>query len=175
MSYQDLVFPAYLNFEHKLAKNLFLSWHLGAKIYLNGKTTVDPYTVKGEVTAVYNKGVDTSTEREALGSLDGSYNAFMYPSHYNRAQIDFSAVAGLNLMYNIYHRQIFVYADFSYEYGLAEVHSSENNKLFSNSERYYPIVYSARHGKNFATRSFMDCVSYTRRTMWVELGFMFKF
>jgi hypothetical protein len=177
VSYLDLVFPAYLNFEHKLVKELYLSWHLGAKVYLNGMTTVNPYRLTGNVEAVYDNDivVNTLDKKNAIGSLNGTYTEFMNPHSYNRNEIDYSAVAGLNLSYNIYRRRLLVYADFSYEYGLTSIHTSDENTLYNEETKQYPIIYSARLNKNIATRSFMDCISYKRRTMWLELGVMYKF
>ena len=168
VSYLDFVFPAYLNFEHKLVKELYLSWHLGAKVYLNGMTTVNPYRLTGNVEAIYDNDV-------VINSINGTYTEFMNPNSYNRNEIDYSAVAGLNLSYNIYRRRLLVYADFSYEYGLTSIHSSDENALYNENTKQYPIIYSARLNKNIATRSFMDCISYKRRTMWLELGVMYKF
>ena len=86
-----------------------------------------------------------------------------------------SLVGGLGLNYNLLKQYLFLCVKFSYELGFTDVHKSNENNYFNAADQVYPMVYSARLKENVATRSFMDCVSYKRQAMWLELGLMFKF
>lgn len=175
VSYSDIAIPVYLNFDHKLVRNLYLSWNVGAKIYLNGKVKVQPYHLSGTVYGDYNGNIVSSQPADALGDIDDDCNVFLYPDSYNRNTTDLSVLGGLSLSYNIFRGSMFVFLKYSYEYGLTDVHKSDGNALFDADSNQYPMVYSAHRNANVATRSFMDCVSYKRQTMWLELGMMFKF
>ena len=175
VSYSDIAVPIYLNFDHKLVKNLYLSWNVGAKIYLNGTMKIRPYHLSGKVYGNYSGNIVSSQSSEAFGDVSGDCNVFLYPNSYNRNKTDLSVMGGLSLNYNIFKGSMFVFLKYSYEYGLTDVHKSDGRVLFDAESRQYPMVYSAHRNSNVATRSFMDCVSYKRQTMWLELGLMFKF
>jgi len=175
VSYADIAIPVYLNFDHKLARNLYLSWNVGAKIYLNGTVKVAPYHLSGKVYGDYNGTIVSSQTADAFGDVVGDCNEFLYPNSYSRNQTDISLSGGLSLAYNVLKGSMFVFLKYSYEYGLTDVHKSDGGALFDPDNKQYPMVYSAHRGVNVATRSFMDCVSYKRQTMWLELGLMFKF
>ena len=74
---------------------------------------------------------------------------------------------------NLLRNSLFVYGKWAYEMGLTDVHKSDENPLYR-TDAFYPMVYSAHKNMNIATRSFMDCVSYKRKAMWLEFGIMFK-
>lgn len=175
ITYTDLAIPIYLNFDHKLVNKLFLSWNIGAKIYLNGNIKITPYHIAGQVYGDYNGEIVSSRLSDALGSIERDYTAFLYPNDYNRNMLDFSLLGGLSLSYDIFKDSMYVFMKYNYEYGLTDVHTSNNNALFDEASHQYPMVYSAHQNANIATRSFMDCVSYRRQIMWLELGLIFKF
>lgn len=175
VSYTDIVIPLFLSLDHKLSKNLGLSWNVGAKIYMNGSAKVTPFHIKGEVYGNYGGETVRNQPENAFGLLDNDYDAFLYPNTYARNSTDMSLVGGLALNYNILKQYLFLCAKFSYELGFTDVHKSNENDYFSAADQEYPMVYSARQKDNVATRSFMDCVSYKRQAMWLEVGLMFKF
>ena len=175
VSYTDLALPIYLSFDQRIVKNLYVSLNAGAKIYLNGNVKVQPYNMNGRVYGDYNGTIVTSQASDAITNISGDYNTFLYPNSYNREAIDFSVLGGLSLSYNIFKNSAYIYLKYSYELGMSDVHKSEENRLFDAAEGQYPMVYSAHLNQNVATRSFMDCVSYKRQAMWIELGLTFKF
>lgn len=173
VKYSDMIVPLYINFDHKLYKDLQLEWSLGAKFYINGGVNVTPFTVEGDVKAEYSDGVEGSAQ--ALGSISGQYDRFLLPDTYSRNAVDLSLVGGLGFRYNVYKSRMFVFAKFSYEYGVTQIHKSKEMSLYSPESKIYPIVYSARVNGNVATKSFMSCVSYNRQACWLELGLTYKF
>lgn len=175
VSYTDIVIPVYLSLDHKLSKNLGLSWHVGAKIYMNGSAKVTPFHIKGEVYGNYGGQTVRNQSENAFQLLDNDYDRFLYPNTYARNSTDMSLVGGLGLNYNILKQYLFLCVKFSYELGFTDVHKSNENDFFNAADQVYPMVYSARLKENVATRSFMDCVSYKRQAMWLEAGLMFKF
>lgn len=174
LSYTDISIPVYLNFDHKLFKHLYLNWHLGVKVYLNGDATVTPYHLSGRTYGDYNGNIVSSQKADALGDVSGDYDAFLFPNSYSRNTYDLSLQGGIGLSYNLFRKAIFLFAEYRYEFGLTDVHKSEEKYLFG-SGTHYPMVYSSHLNANVATRSFMDCVSYKRQAMWIDFGLMFKF
>lgn len=172
--YSDIAVPVYLNFDHKIANNLLLNWSAGAKVYLNNNIDFSPFHVKASVTGDFASGGAASAE-DALGDIDQDYTAFLFPGSYTKGGLDLSIIAGLGISYNIFDNRVFAYAKVSYEFGLTDVHSSDNNPVFVNDE-VYPVVYTNMDGgKNVVVRSFCGSVSYRRQAIWPELGVMFKF
>ena len=174
VQYTDMVVPVYLSFEHKLARNLSLGWNLGAKIYLNSSLKVDPFHITGRVYGDYNGQIVEEQSENAFGAIDRDYEQFLYPSDYGKST-SMSLAGGVAINYNVLQQRMFVYAKFSYEMGMGNLHESNENPYFSAGEQMYPLVYSGQLGGDVATRSFMDCVSFSRQAMWLELGLMFKF
>lgn len=174
LSYTDISIPVYINFDHKLFKNLYLNWNIGVKLYFNGEVNITPYHLSGRVYGDYNGNIVSSQTSDALGDVSGNYDTFLFPNSYNRSLYDLSLQGGIGLSYNLFKRSIFLFAEYKYEYGLTDVHKSEEKYLFANGNNY-PMVYSSRLNANVATRSFMDCVSYKRQAMWIDFGIMFKF
>lgn len=166
VKYTDLVIPLYLGFDHRLANVVTLNWNVGAKMYLNMSTKVTPYHLKGSV-KVDNKEPDV---------IDSDYQRFLFPSSYGVPQYSFSLAGSMGLSFNLYKRYIYLNTKAGYEFGLGEVHSSSNSLLYdTQTGSHYPLVYSESSEQDVATRSFMDCVSYSRRAIWVEMGLIFKF
>lgn len=174
VQYTDMVVPVYLSFEHKLARNLSLGWNLGAKIYLNSSVKVEPYHITGRVFGDYHGLSITEQPENAFGTIDRDYEHFLYPSNYGNST-SMSLAGGLSVNYNVLQQRMFVYVKFSYEAGMGQLHESNETPYFSASEQLYPLVYSGHLREDVATRSFMDCVSFSRQAMWLELGLMFKF
>ncbi len=175
LKYTDLVVPLYINFDHKLYNKLYLNWSVGAKVYVNGTTKIDPYTVVGDVKAVYEDGrVVSERESDAIGSFSGVYDRFLYPYSYTRGAIDMSIVGGIGLSYNI-NGGLLAFVKFGYEYGLAPIHDASAFDYQDIDQRIYPIVYSSKANQNIATRSLINCVSFNRQSMWLELGLTYKF
>lgn len=174
LTFSDLVVPVYLSLDHKLFKNMYVHWSVGAKLYLNGETKVTPYHIEGRTWGNYGTST-VESGAEGFGSISGDYESFLAPNTYVRNEQDLSITAGISLNYNLIKGRLFLFGKYSYEMGLGAVHESDENELFNASQRYYPVVYSAGMNQNVATRSLMDCVSYERKAMWLEFGLMFKF
>ncbi len=176
VKYRDVVIPLYLGFDHKLYEKLYLNWQLGVKFYVNGAVKVNPYTIAGDVTAVYGDG-QTISEREydAIGSISGTYNKFLYPGSYTRDAVDASLLGGLGMSYDIFKGRLFAFLKFGYEVGLTTVHEGLASRFYDTNSRTYPIVYSGKINQNIATQSLINCVSFSRQAAWLELGLTYKF
>ncbi len=176
IKYTDMVIPLYLNLDHKLYDKLYLNWSIGAKFYANSNIKVNPYTIVGDVKAVYEDGrVISDREADAIGSLSGVYDRFLYPGSYSRQPIDMSIMGGIGLSYSIYKGKMLTFMKFGYEYGLSSIHEASASKYQDIDQRIYPIVYSGKVKQNIATRSILNCVSYNRQAMWLEVGLTYKF
>lgn len=180
VKYNDMVIPLYLQFDHKVHKKLYLNWSLGAKFYANGKVTVLPYTISGNVTVEYDgsgKIVDNQ-EDGAIGSISGEYDKFLQPGSYTRSAVDVSLLAGAGLSYNIYTGKtgsLLAFVKFGFEFGVGTTHEAMPGDYFSSHYGVYPMVYSHKLNANVATRSLMTSVSTRRQAGWVELGLTYKF
>lgn len=176
ISYTDLSMPLYLNLDYRINRNLLLSAELGVKLLFNLSTKGSPLHLEGNVWALYDDGqtCEESAE-EALGSLNGDYDSFLYPSSYARNFCDVSFVGGLSGRYNIYRNRAFAFLKVSYELGLNKIHTDSESSLINISTSKYPVIYSARHNSNIARASFMKAVDYSRRILWLELGVNYKF
>ena len=172
IKYSDIAVPAYLSLDFRLFKLMTLCFSAGAKLYLNGDATITPYHLKGQVYGTYVSGPNMSSAEEKFESFDQDYTSLLYPNTYSRNSTDLSIIGGVSLNFNLYKTAILMYGKYSYEMGLTDVHKSDENNLYASST--YPMVYSAHLNSNVATRSFMDCVSYKRKAMWLEFGLMFK-
>ena len=173
VTYSDIAIPAYLSLDQRLFKAVTLGFSVGAKLYLNGETTFTPYHMEGSVSGRYASGTITSGDSDKFGSISGDYDRFLYPNSYTRNPYDLSVTGGVTLNVNLLRNSLFVYGKWAYEMGLTDVHKSDENPLYR-TDAFYPMVYSAHKNMNIATRSFMDCVSYKRKAMWLEFGIMFK-
>lgn len=163
IDYNNLVLPAYIAFDHKFGKALAFTWSVGAKFYFNQATNVQPYTITGSVT---QNGVSSSINQE--------FNQFLYPSYYNPDN-SISLVGGAGFNINLFRSALFLSIKANYEFGLGNVHSSDENYLYDRYSSMYPLIYSTESNKDIATRSFMDCVSFKRQAIWFEGGLMLKF
>lgn len=174
VEYSDLAVPVYLSFDHKLTRHLSLGWTLGAKFYFSSSLKTEPVHVEGRVYGDYNGSIIESQTENSFGAFARDYDSFLYPETYGESST-MSITGGLSINYNVLKQNIFVYARAYYEMGLTNVHESSENVYFDAVGRIYPLVYSGRLGTDIATRSFMDCVSFRRQIVWVEMGMMFKF
>lgn len=173
VKYSDIVIPAYISLDQRLFKAVTLGFSLGAKLYLNGEAEVTPYHIEGTVSGQYSAGASSNGANEKFGSISGDYTSFLYPNSYTRNTTDLSVTGGVTINVNLLRNSLFLYGKWAYEMGLTDVHKSDENYLYS-GDLFYPMVYSAHQNMNIATRSFMDCVSYQRKAMWLEFGIMFK-
>lgn len=171
VAYSDISIPLYVNVDYKVAPDWLLSFNLGMKLYMNGKTTVTPYHVTAEVSATEL----VPGPFDALGTVDGDYTAFLFPTTYSRNNFDTSLVTGLGVNYNVYDGLVFVYAKIGFEYGLNDIHTSSNRPIYD-EDGNYPLVYTIYDGgMNVATQSLWNCISFKRLAFWPEIGVMFKF
>jgi len=173
VKYSDIVIPAYISLDQRLFKAVTLGFSVGAKVYLNGETEVTPYHMEGSVSGRYTTGTVNTGASDQFGDISGDYTAFLYPNSYTRNSTDLSVMGGVTLNVNLLRNSLFVYGKWAYEMGLTDVHKSDENPIYS-ADSMFPMVYSAHKNMNIATRSFMDCVSYKRKAMWLEFGIMFK-
>ena len=171
INYTDLVVPVYFGFDHRLANVLSLTWSVGAKMYINMKTAYS-----------YHLAGNRTTDNQKI-TIDGVYDSFLFNSDYNYAPhqlfngysgYSVSALATFGFNFNLYKRRIYFSTKVGFEYGITEIHSSEGNVLFDGTSNY-PLVYSGNSEKDVATRSFMDCVSFRHRAIWLDAGLIFKF
>ncbi len=170
VKYNDIVVPVYLSIDHRLGhRRLWLSWMLGAKYYIEASTSSEQLHITGKV--------GDKSAQENLTPINGNqpYSEFLFASGYRDSSISVSVVGGLAVNYKVTkNRPIYAFAKYSYEYGLDNIHESDNNPYYDKSSKNYPLVYSAKKG-DVATRSFMDCTTFSRQMSWLEVGVMFKF
>lgn len=166
LSFQDIVVPFYLSFEQKLAKRIGLTVDAGAKLYLNAKTTVTPYSVEGTVTNSY-LGQSSPQKTESLSLGDG----FLIPSSYKRNVYDLSVFARAGFDIQLY-KMLFMTMKVGYEMGMLDSYKSQMTQWFSPGTGDYPVYYSA--GKDVKIKSFIDCISYKRNALVFEFGVKVK-
>jgi hypothetical protein len=169
INYKDFVVPAYIAFDHRFGNSLAFTWSVGAKFYFNSSTELDPYHVTGKA---------TMSDSRIAENIDIRFTEFMYPSYYSNDQ-SISLIGGAGFNINLFKRMILLSVKAIYEYGLENIHTSEENDIYttwnSGGGKKYPLIYSQSQGKDIATRSFLDCVSYKRQAIWLEGGLIFKF
>lgn len=154
----DLVFPLYAECEFQVVDKLFICLDLGAKIYLNYKTKLTDYAVKGQFSG---------------SSVDGIYSEFISPSVYSRDLIDISLAGSLSVEYG-FSSTAFIMASAGYEYGMKP--SYDGGRIYVDRDSgIYPFVYSENSKADVAFRSLVGTTTYTRRGLLVSLGFKFKF
>lgn len=176
IKYTDMVIPFYINLDHKLYDRLYLNWSVGAKFYVNSSIKINPYTIVGDVKAIYEDGsVVSEREVDAIGSVSGVYDHFLYPGSFSRQPVDMSIIGGIGLSYSIYKGRLLAFAKAGYEYGLAPILDASGSKYQDVAKKIYPMVYSGREKQNIATRSLLNCVSYKRQALWLEVGLTYKF
>ncbi len=173
VSYQDLVVPAYLGFDHRFGNAVSLTWSIGAKLYFNMKR--ETLSLK----LLYDKQTfkQTSTSNEKI-TYEEEYDKFLYKHTFTTPKTPpISLTASLGLNFNLYKRYIYLSTKVGYEYGIKDVHSSQGGEFYVNSGsgKHYPLVYSAQLDRDVATHSIVDCVSYSHNALWLEAGLIFKF
>ncbi len=168
LSFVDILIPVYVSYEIPIAKKLALSLDAGIKLYLNTNTTVHPYSVDGNVSAIYGEEVKTTQE------LPSTINQYMIPASYMRNTYDVAAFGKLGLEYKFKDRR-YIYLKVGYMHGLTESYKSNQNEWFNDKKGIYPFVYSATSKTDVAVRSFADCISYRRSAITFDLGFRMKF
>lgn len=168
LSFVDLVIPVYPSFEINLNDKLVLGIDLGVKLYLNTNTSVNPYTVNGTVSAIY-EGSSKYTK-----DISGVISSYYYPASYMRNTYDVTAFLRTGLDYKIKDRN-YLFFKLGYEGGLTSSYNSNQYSWLDSANDIYPFVYSSNYGKDIAIRSFADCISYRRSAFTIDLGYKIKF
>lgn len=167
VKFMDAVIPFYLTWEKNLIKkHLILSLDVGVKLYLNAKTTVDPYTIEGTATNTY---VDSSTPFYS-GGLNFA-EGYLSPTSYKRKfyDITFFVKGGFDIrLFKLNYLTLRV----GYEKGITDSYVSAMHDWNSDLSNSRPIFYA--DGKDVRVRSLADCISYTRGALWLGFGFKFK-
>lgn len=167
--FTDMVLPAYLAYECRIARIVSFSFDAGFKLYLNMDTKVVPYEIDGYVEKDYGGG--TAVEKT---DISGTYDAYMVPVSYRRNTYDVSSFArtGVDALLG---RSLVLSFLVGYEYGITESYKSDRSTWFSPETGDYPLIYSNKSHSDQAVRSFADCISYRRNAIWFELGMKLKF
>ena len=130
-----------------------------------------PFHVTG---SIVQQQTNTSTEQI---KIDRDFTDFLVPSSYVPENvISLYGTAGFNI--NLVRQIVLLNLRVGCEYGMDNIHTSNENEMYkknSGSQGIYPLIYSERVGDDVAVRSFMDCVSFKRQSLWLEAGLMFKF
>lgn len=166
MAYQDMMVPLYLSLEAGLASFLRLTFDLGVKGYYNWKTTVTPYHVHATVSGL--SSVDRYDE------VNTDFSRFIDPGTYNRRPYDLSAVGGAGLDIRLYSI-LYLFGKVSYEYGIFDSFSSDQKMWIDEASGEFPLVYNPVVGEEVPRRSFIQCISFSRRALWLNAGVMLKF
>lgn len=166
LQYQDIAVPLYLSMEAGLASFLRLTMDVGVKGYYNWKTSYTPYHVKATVSG--------RSKVDKFDDIDADFTRFIDPGKYNRRVYDLSAVGSAGLDIRLY-KILSVYGKVSYEYGIFESFTSDNKYWISEDSGEFPLVYNPIVGEEVARRSFIKCISFSRRALWLNVGLMMKF
>ena len=166
LQYQDIAVPLYVSLEAGLANFLRLTLDVGVKGYYNWKTQWTPYHVKASVSG--------SSKYDKFDAINDDFTRFIDPGKYNRRVYDLSAVGSVGLDIRIW-KIVYLFGKASYEYGIFESFSSDNKDWYNKDTGEYPIVYNSVAREEVARRSFIQCISFSRRAFWLNTGLMFKF
>lgn len=171
VKYSNLVVPVLLGFEHCWGRGFHFTWNVGAKFYFSKEIQYMPFHVTG---SIVQQQTNTSTEQI---KIDRDFTDFLVPSSYVPENvISLYGTAGFNI--NLVRQIVLLNLRVGCEYGMDNIHTSNENEMYkknSGSQGIYPLIYSERVGDDVAVRSFMDCVSFKRQSLWLEAGLMFKF
>ena len=161
LKFMDLVVPVYMELEHWVNKFLLISWNVGAKIYGNLLTKVNPYHVAGSVRT------NTITSQ-----FDTDFEQFLAPVSYRRSPVDVSLAASAGVDVNVLKNILYVNVNIGYEYGLTKSYKAQGISPYYKPGKVYPILYS-RNG-NVAMHSMIAGTSYRRQALWICLGVKLK-
>ncbi len=168
VTYTELVVPVYLSLDHTLAKNVFLHWSAGVKLYpypISFERT--PFHVIGSVNSIYK-----SEELNKSHSFNQDHTTFLFPVDYKLSKLPWSLTGGLTISCNLYKHNIYLYAKGEYEKGQSLFHELDAKEDYFTS---YPFVYSGFLDKDIVTKSLIASSSFSTQYIWSELGLMFKF
>lgn len=168
LSFVDFVLPFYVSYERLIDSKFVLSADAGLKLYLNAKTNVEPYSVTGTVTSIYEGGSTTQI------SLPQYVDDYMIPATYSRNTYDLAAFVKLGADYKI-NKTNLVFMRLGYLQGLTNAYTSNMSTWFDETDAIYPFVYSSKTNSDVAVRSFMDCISYRRCAFTIDFGYKLKF
>ena len=106
------------------------------------------------------------------GSFNKNINEFISAPKYTKELYELSAAANAALYIKL-SRSAFLTLGAGYELGLTDSHISGRDDYYYN-RRVYPFV-SDVNNNVIAAHTMYDSVSFTRKALWVDFGFMFKF
>lgn len=185
ISYTDIVVPVSLVVEPRLFKAMYLTFNVGAKLYLNQNTSISPLHIIG------NAKVGNETNDQ---NISGDYSNFIYPCSYSPdttmellksiglSKASLSLIGSVGFNFNLWENHILLTTKVGYEYGLANVYSQKfaqnHAHIFpssTDSNPFTPILYSDAEKKYVAAYSLMGFTAAKRQALWLEGGLMFKF
>ena len=168
LSFIDIMVPVYASYEISIGYRMAVSMDAGVKLYLNTRTSVDPYRVVGTTSIIY-KGMVESTI-----SLPDRITNYMVPATYMRNTYDLAVFGKMGVEYKMLDRR-YIFLKVGYLQGLTESYNSSLSEWYKPSDGIYPFVYSDKSATDVAVRSFADCISYKRSALTFDLGFRMKF
>lgn len=161
-SISDITIPVYWENEFDLSKRLVLDLDLGIKTYLSNSTYFEPLFIDGTINGEpYHEQISTFNDKKVI-------------EYYDRDMVDFSLFGRCELDLCLVKRLLYLYASYSYEYGLKPIYSSDK-VFFSGPNKIYPIQYSYLLRKDVAVRPIMSSMSFQRNASWLSAGLKFKF
>lgn len=174
VTFIDLMVPLYMSFDHRFGKKgrVWLNWNFGVKAYVNMNDIIgwnmSSYIPEGRLTV-------TDAIRQIRlyeGSFNKNINEFISAPKYTKELYELSAAANAALYIKL-SRSAFLTLGAGYELGLTDSHISGRDDYYYNG-RVYPFV-SGVNNNVIAAHTMYDSVSFTRKALWVDFGFMFKF
>ena len=156
----DLFVPLYLELEINLGRRMVIDLDLGAKGYLNMKTTLSPYSVFGSFGGSH---------------VEESYTSFYYPEKYNRRTYDITPFARIEFDYGIIKNRLYAYASYGFDMAFVPSYESALNQYLVTYDNIYPFFYSIIQGKDIPSRSLIGTVSYTRSSNLISFGLKLKY
>lgn len=184
ISYTDIVVPISLVLEPRLFKAMYLTFNVGAKLYLNQNSSISPLHINGEAKV----GNETNSR-----SISKDYSNFIYPCSYSPdttmellksiglSKASLSLVGSVGFNFNLWENHILLTTKVGYEYGLANVYSQKfaqnNAHIFPSGDdnKFTPVLYSDAERKYVAAYSLIGFTAAKRQILWLEGGLMFKF
>ena len=161
----DAVLGGGLAVEYALSRRWTMDLTLGAKAYYNVYAKVGhlycDYTFKEKESAPV-RTVGFFREEGVVNRTDFKPDVWPCP---------LSAVAGVGMGYSLSKSALFTFG-LKYEQGLNCYYQSEMNPY---REYKRPVRYSSAKGMDVVHWSFTDCFNLTKKAIWIDLGFIFKF
>lgn len=164
MKFMDVTMPFYASLEASLGRSVNFVLDAGVKIYLNAKTTIEPYTIEGSVTNEYYP-TTTPPYTTGLNLMPG----YLSPTSYLRKVYDLTyfVKGGIDIRIS---KMNYITIRVGVENAIADSYTSDLHDWYSGTD--YPVFYS--NGQDMMVRSFVDCISYARQSLWVGIGYKIK-